>query len=404
LIPTLATASLLLVSACSAQQDAATALVESSDPALARQASRLLPELADRSSLDLAAPVRVERRSRDELEAFLMEKLDEELPPDEAESLRDAYALLGLVPPDLDLRTLLLSVYGEQVAGFYDPAAATLFVMDDQPEATTETVLVHELVHAVQDQATDLDSITAKERGNDRQLAAQSAIEGHATLVMFEYLMGAQGLPLDLAAVPDFSSTIRPALEMMRTQFPALASAPAIVQESLLFPYLEGAAFVQAVWQSAPDRPAPFGDRLPESTEQILEPTRLLSEPPDRPTEVGLEPTGDGAVVYQNTLGALETGILLEAHGGPAARAARSGWDGDRYALFEAGGERSLVWVSVWDDEAARDRFVATLSRGLGGLGGPATLEPLGVMDRAAAVLTVGPAPEVRVRLTGGVP
>jgi hypothetical protein len=404
LIPTLATASLLLVSACSAQQDAATALVESSDPALARQASRLLPELADRSSLDLAAPVRVERRSRDELEAFLMEKLDEELPPDEAESLRDAYALLGLVPPDLDLRTLLLSVYGEQVAGFYDPAAATLFVMDDQPEATTETVLVHELVHAVQDQATDLDSITAKERGNDRQLAAQSAIEGHATLVMFEYLMGAQGLPLDLAAVPDFSSTIRPALEMMRTQFPALASAPAIVQESLLFPYLEGAAFVQAVWQSAPDRPAPFGDRLPESTEQILEPTRFLSEPPDRPTEVGLEPTGDGAVVYQNTLGALETGILLEAHGGPAARAARSGWDGDRYALFEAGGERSLVWVSVWDDEAARDRFVATLSRGLGGLGGPATLEPLGVMDRAAAVLTVGPAPEVRVRLTGGVP
>ncbi len=404
MIPTLATASLLLVSACSAQQDAATALVESSDPALARQASRLLPELADRSSLDLAAPVRVERRSRDELEAFLMEKLDEELPPDEAESLRDAYALLGLVPPDLDLRTLLLSVYGEQVAGFYDPAAATLFVMDDQPEATTETVLVHELVHAVQDQATDLDSITAKERGNDRQLAAQSAIEGHATLVMFEYLMGAQGLPLDLAAVPDFSSTIRPALEMMRTQFPALASAPAIVQESLLFPYLEGAAFVQAVWQSAPDRPAPFGDRLPESTEQILEPTRFLSEPPDRPTEVGLEPTGDGAVVYQNTLGALETGILLEAHGGPAARAARSGWDGDRYALFEAGGERSLVWVSVWDDEAARDRFVATLSRGLGGLGGPATLEPLGVMDRAAAVLTVGPAPEVRVRLTGGVP
>ncbi len=404
MIPTLATALLLLVGACSAQQDVGTALVESSDPALARQASRLLPELADRSGLSLARPVRVERRSRGELEAFLAEKLDEELPAAEAESLRDAYALLGLVPPDLDLRTLLLSVYGEQVAGFYDPAAATLFVMDDQAEATTETVLVHELVHAVQDQATDLDSITAKERGNDRQLAAQSAIEGHATLVMFEYLMGAQGLPVDLAAIPDFSSTIRPALEMMRTQFPALASAPAIVQESLLFPYLEGATFVQAVWQSAPDRPAPFGDRLPESTEQILDPTRFLSDPPDQPTEVGLAPVGAATVVYENSLGALETGILLETHGGPAALAARSGWDGDRYALFEAGGDRSLVWVSVWDDPAARDRFVATLSPGLGTHGGPATLVPLDVMGRAAALLTVGSAPEVRVQLTGGVP
>ena len=226
---------LLLLGACDAQERSDPTLVTSSDPELAAEVTTVLPELAERSGLTLLRPVRAELRSRDELEAFLAERLDEELPAAEAEGLRDAYAMLGLVPHDLDLRQLLLSVYGEQVAGFYDPRSKTLFVMDDQDGATRETVLVHELVHAIQDQTTRLDSITAKERGNDRQLAAQAAIEGHATLIMFEQIMTQQGLPMDMAAVPDFSSAIRPALEAMRSQFPALASAPPVLQESLLF-------------------------------------------------------------------------------------------------------------------------------------------------------------------------
>ena len=39
---------------------------------------------------------------------------------------------------------------------------------------------------------TDLDAITDRQLGNDRQAAAQAAIEGHATLVMFEFLLERQ--------------------------------------------------------------------------------------------------------------------------------------------------------------------------------------------------------------------
>jgi hypothetical protein len=401
---TLVGALLLLLGACDAPQQTDTLLVVSSDPDLAARASEMLPSLTERSGLGLREPVRVESRSRGELEAFLQERLDEELPPGEAESLRDSYAMLGLVPPDLDLRALLLSVYGEQVAGFYDPTSATLYVMDDQADATVETVLVHELVHAVQDQTTNLDSITAKERGNDRQLAAQSAIEGHATLVMFEHIMTEQGLPVDMAQIPDFSGTIRPALEAMRSQFPALASAPRVFQESLLFPYLEGATFVQALWRSSDGRPAPFGERLPSSTEQIMDPARFLSDPPDEPTDVTLLPPPGSTVLYENTLGALETAVLLGTHAGAGAESAWEGWDGDRYALLEVGGSRSLIWLSVWDDEASRDRFLATLSVPLGAFGDQAAIGPRDVDGRPGALLTVGPAPEVRVELTGGEP
>ena len=164
----------------------------------------------------------------------------------------------------LDLRALLVSVYREQVAGFYDPDSVALFVMDDMPQEMLETVLIHELVHAVQDQTANLDSLTAEVRGNDRQAAAQSAIEGHATLIMLEYMMEQmRGEPVDLSELPDFSQALGPALEAMRSQYPALAAAPAIVQEALLFPYLKGASFVAALWKAKEGRPPPFGVESP---------------------------------------------------------------------------------------------------------------------------------------------
>ncbi len=69
---------------CSGQPDGSEWVI-SSDPELVRVASELLPALAERSGLELRMPVRVERRSRAELEGYLQFKLDEELSPTEAE-------------------------------------------------------------------------------------------------------------------------------------------------------------------------------------------------------------------------------------------------------------------------------------------------------------------------------
>jgi hypothetical protein len=351
--------------------------------------TELLPDLAARSGLSLQRPVRLERRSREQLESYLRAKLDEELPPEEARNLTRSYALLGLVPADLDLRSLLLSVYTEQVAGFYDPDSTALFVLDDQPAASLATVLVHELVHAVQDQAADLDAITEKERGNDRRTAAQAAIEGHATLVMLEYMMERlQGSPVDLGELDSFGRQLRPALEAVRQQYPVLAEAPLVIQESLLFPYLEGAGFVQRTWRDRDGRPAPFGDALPTSTEQILHPERFLDEKDD-PVDLHLHIPG-ARVLYTDGLGELETRLMLSELGETGADAMAAGWDGDRYALLEGEGGEALVWVTLWDDGASRDRFVRSLSARLGALPARATLEPTEISGQAGAILRIG--------------
>lgn len=373
----------LTAGACRAQGGAR--MVISSDVELVELAESLLPDLVRRSGLELLGPVRLERRSRAELVRYLEAKLDEELPAEEARATVEAYALLGLVPAGLDLRELLLALYTEQVAGFYEPDSTALFVMDDQPRAALEGLLVHELVHAIQDQNADLASITDRDLGNDRAVAALAAIEGHATLVMLEHLTEQlTGAPVDLAELPDFAAQMRPAIEAMRGQFPALSRAPRVVRESILFPYLEGTGFVQSLW-TQDGRVAPFGERLPHSTEQVLE--RDGAAPP---LEIRIVVTG-ARTLHEDVLGRLEVGLLLDEHGGAEGAGLAAAWDGDRYALVERpDGGRGLLWYAVWEDEPSRDGVADVLGRALSRFGEQAAVERTALGGRPATLFRVG--------------
>ena len=328
----------------------------------------LLPEIARVSGMEVRRPVRFAMQSRDDARRFIEDQLEEELGPEELDGMERAYKAFGLLPDTLDLRAMLLDLYTEQVVGYYDPATDRLYVLDEATAATAAPVVAHELVHALQDQHADLDSLVARERGNDRQMAAQAAAEGQATLVMVA-LQAAQvrgGREIDIAALPDLAQLLRPALEAENTRFPVFQRAPRLVRETLIFPYMAGAGFVQALFRAAEggERPVPFGELLPQSTEQVLAPeTRFLGQR-DEPTEIDLGEAGAGwRVVYSNTLGQLETSILLEEHlgegqGGDGA----AGWDGDTYALLrDDDGRQALVWYSVWDDAASADAFTERL-------------------------------------------
>ncbi len=393
LVRALAAIVTLALAACGGGAQQGPQMVVSSDRELGDLAASLLPDLARRSGLTLSEPVRLEKRSRAQLMGYLGHKLDEELSEEEARRIVAAYALLNLVPDTLDLRAFLLGLYTEQVAGFYEPDSAALFILDDQPASVVQPLLVHELVHAVQDQSADLEALTDRDLGNDQGRAAQAAIEGHATLVMLEYLTERmRGAPVDLGKMPEFATGLSAELEGIGAQFPELADAPAVIRETLLFPYLEGMRFVQDLW-AREGRVAPFGSHLPLSTEQVL--TRDRS---DAPVRLALTVEG-GRVRHEDDLGRLELGVFLDTLLGEGNAGLAAGWGGDRYALIEAAdGAEGLALVVAWDDPSARDRFVAALAGALGRLPAPATLVPVEVNGRAATVLRVGLSAGVRVR------
>lgn len=338
------------------------------DTVLSRLAAELLPAMEARSSLPARASVRLARRSRADLEAYLIGELGRQLPPERLAALVRTYARFGLVSADLDLEPLLRSLYQEQVVGYYDPRTDTLYVVEGVDREQVGVVLAHEIVHALQDQYVDLDSLVeANLEANDRATAARAALEGHATFAMLEWqLSQVTGGDVDLAAMPDLAEALaKDPLAAAGMEMPMLRDAPAVIRESLLFPYLSGLVFVQRRWRSESGRVPPLGEEMPASTEQVLHPERLGTSRRDEPTEVRFPaplPAG-WTEVHTDGLGELETRVLLREFldDDAAADAAAAGWDGDRYRLLDGPGGEALVWATAWDSGAEAAEFEAAV-------------------------------------------
>jgi hypothetical protein len=338
------------------------------EPELEALIDSMLPRIAELAALEVRGPVRIERRSRNDVRAFVEERLHEEYPDDELDALRLTYVALGLIPDTLDLRALYLDLYTEQVIGYYDPRTERLYLVEGVPRSALRPVLVHELVHALQDQHTNLDSLVARERGNDRQTAAHAALEGHAMLVMFAFLAEtASGTRIEPELLPNPAEQLEESFRADPQGFGVFQSAPPIIRRSLLFPYVDGAGFVHQHWLYRPQggaRRPPLGEFLPQSTEQVLHPRERFIQSRDEPVELRFTGPSPWRVRYENTMGEFEIGVYFDEHLGTGSAAAAQDWGGDRYRLLEGtDGEVALVWFSVWDTESAADRFANSVQR-----------------------------------------
>lgn len=334
------------------------------DTTLARLVDEIRPTVERSSGLVAKAPLNVAATTEARLRAYLEAQLEAQLPEEEAAAVVAVYARLGLVPDTLDLRGLLVALLEEQVIGYYDPVTDTLFVHERVPVADLEPVLAHELVHALQDQHMPLDSIAGSfgER-SDPAGAYQAAIEGHATYAMMEWQFQAMtGAEADLTGMPDLGPMLS-AIDLSQLgdfgSAEILSAAPAVIREGMIFPYVGGLVFMQRLWKERPDRPLPFGEGLPTSTEQVLHLDRWLED--DDPTVVRFtEPVRDEwEVVLARDIGEFEIRVFLTEHLGDRERAeaAAGGWDGDAYRLLRRGDDEVLVWVSAWDTPEDADEF-----------------------------------------------
>lgn len=342
------------------------------DSALRVRSHELLPDVERLSGLPARQPLKFGVRSRESLERFLRGELEEQFADERIGNLVRVYARLGLVPDTLDLEPLLTRLLMEQVVGFYDPASDTLFVVEGVDDELVEGVLVHEMVHALQDQYVDLDSLVEASRGrNDEGMAVQAAIEGHATIVMYEWMLQQMtGRDVDLSNLPRLSEQFdMETLGSAGLEMPELQQAPAIVREQLLFPYVAGLDFLQVRWGGPGGRVPPLGDALPRTTEQILHPGRWGAPETSVPDAIGFssDPPGGWTEVYRDGMGEADTRLLLREFlvDRERADAAARGWDGDVYRLVEGPEGEVLVWVSRWDAAREAEEFASAIRRAM---------------------------------------
>jgi hypothetical protein len=352
-------AALLLATACASGETSNVAY----DGPHAKEVRRAIPVIERSTGKTFKTPPVLEERDRDEVREFLEQRFNEETPALKMAGIEAAYKRFGLLPEEVDLRSTLLDLLSEQVIGYYDPAVKKLYVVKGARADYLSTTISHELVHALQDQYFELDSLARIEGDNDRQMAAQAVAEGHA---VWEQLVVMTGLPNPENAMPGGWDGVRQMIRENRNSMPLLAQAPILLQEVLLFPYLSGAEHIR---QFKARRPGgwPF-DSLPVSTEQVLHPEKFFDQR-DEPIGITLPPLKQGArVVYENNLGEFETRLFLYQHTRNLARAARgaAGWGGDRFALVALpGGGEGLVWVTAWDTGVDAAEFVDVVDEAL---------------------------------------
>jgi hypothetical protein len=337
---------------------------------------KLLPTLR---KIPFKHEVKRDVTKREAMKAMLLKEFDEDMTPAEFRANEMAMKAFGLVPRSLDLKPLLIQVYSEEIAAFYDPKTKTMHLIEEPEEKQkaqpsflerlfgkkagfdkdeNKTVIAHELTHALADQHYDLDALHKDAKhDDDRSLAVSALIEGEATLAMMGAQMddwdGSKIVKLPADDLDRGLSFITPFLSMMGGG-KSLKSAPPIISETMIFPYLRGMVFCAKLannggWKSVDEAYR----NPPASTEQVLHPEKYRAKP-DLPTLIDLgelKPGEPWKELGRNVLGELQTAIMLGRQGARAA----AGWDGDRYAVFEGPDQKlGLIWLSTWDsaDEA----------------------------------------------------
>jgi hypothetical protein len=302
-----------------------------------KTADEMLAEMSKLLSLPILTPLKKSIRSRDEIRAYLLQKMKEDKDADKRYADQKSMEKFGLLPKDYPLEETLVKVLTEQIAGLYDPDGQEFFIADWTSDADQRMVMSHELTHALQDQHFHIDKWTdVAKPDDDAELARDAVIEGSAIAAMIDY--GLHDLGANIRSAGDIDPTL---LMGDPNSSPELAKAPKVIQDELMFPYLAGMTFTQQVLKASngwPDFHRIF-ENPPASTQQIMHPDLYLQgiKPPKL-----LLPEAKGAIpaewkkLDENNMG--EFGLLeifKQFLSKERSATLAATWTGDRYALFE---------------------------------------------------------------------
>jgi hypothetical protein len=336
--------------------------------------TRLAPAVETLRGRRFRRPVPVHVEADTVAAAHFAARLARFLPPDERRAWERAHVALGLVRPDTDLQQLLLEVLAEQAGGYYDPDRDAFVLLGDMPAAALAVLVVHEMTHALDDQHFDIDSLLAIAAGDDDREAAFSAVvEGSGTWAMAVWCTNEiRAGRLDLEALAAFADT-----EAARAV--VLQAAPDVLVRALLAPYVVGQVFLagDGPAAAAPDSIAGRIDRAfrapPASSEQVLHPVKYWDpDSLDTPSPIpivdlagilgsGFALAGDGVLgelgMAALTGPALDVGAIALDTTAAFTTPAASGWDGDRWCVWERGGAAVTVLASLWDTPRDAQEF-----------------------------------------------
>jgi hypothetical protein len=262
---------------------------------------------------------------------------------------------LFVVGEHSNVTELFNQTYGTAVQGYYDPNEEQIVIVSDsETPAVSMTTLVHELVHALQDQHFGLDERPSTQ---DTQLARNSVVEGEANLLTERYRgrCGDDWSCLSSPTEDGSSEDVHPGLYLV------------IIQ-----PYQQGPSFIETIedrsgWDGVDD----LHEEYPDSTEQVIHPDIYPNERPNNVT-IDDRSSGDwsrfehapvGETLGEASLYAmfLHNGLIGVDNRYEYAHPVSAGWGGDKLVPYRNDdGEFGYVWKLQWDTREDAELFYET--------------------------------------------
>lgn len=316
---------------------------------------RLLEELQDSAAQDVADP--------DDL-------------PDATKlpHIERALVELGLLMPgDLTQGGGATAELVDRIDGVYQDAQRGIALVDrgrPKDDAETAAVLLHEFVHAIQDDLYGLDEWRQERaRDDDSTLALRSVVEGQATYAQFRALYAMMGY--DLALVD-----LSPALDEFRDRLlrSAYDDPSPFLASFTTFPYAAGVGPAARAWsqtglhfaeQQFTHPPLTSLEALSDSFELDL--TRLP------PADLQAPELGDGSagtdsytLIDESRLGAFLFELFLHRQGiSQDARLLARTWSTDRLWIYSGPEQRTAF---LWEIELVQTPFTDLNLTSLGGV------------------------------------
>ncbi len=359
-------------------------------PAEADKLFRSVDEILQFASKDTGLPIKakVKRRlvSRDEVEAYLKKNMQDD---QDAKRLQRSELVLkkfGLLPRQFDLRTFLLALLKEQVAGYYDPKTKTVNLLDWLPAEQQRPVLAHELTHALQDQSFNLDKwmrpdqdLDAKKQitwadivEDESSETRQAVVEGQAMAVLVDYML--QPLGQSLLTAPQVVAGMKTQMLAGSPDSVEFGHAPMFMKQALTFPYSYGLDFVVRLLAAGGKTRAYAGAFTdpPWITRQIMEPQIYLSGQQLPPMALP-----DFNHVFKDydrfdlgAIGEFDVSMLLAQYvnldvAGELAPHWRGGYYYSAYPKHKPNSPLGLLYVSRWSSPETAQQFAAIYAKAL---------------------------------------
>ena len=265
----------------------------------------------------------------------------EEEDAEELELFTGINQALGILPDGVTLLDATRAFGSAGVLGFYNPEDGELVVRGGEVNVLVKTIIVHELVHALDDQHFDLDRPEYDDRDDEISTGFTAIVEGNARRVENAYkdTLSADELAQLALEELELGQSLSLDFDVITFEYINLQLAPYNLGE-VLVDVLEEEGGQDRINEALVDPPT--------TSEQVLRPERYTTLDP---LEFVEPPPADGEVVEEGVFGPLVFQTIFESTSGNRAVEVLDGWEGDWFVVWEDG-DTTCLRVDVLLEDA----------------------------------------------------